>query len=273
MNYRHAFHAGNHTELFKHTALVLLLRRMLAKPKPFLVLDTHAGAGLYEIGSAEALRTGEFLDGVGRLDTTSLPAASAYGDAIGRYLAQELYPGSPTIIADILRPNDRLIACELREDDAARLRRLFACDRRVSVHRRDGYEAMLALVPPAERRGFVFIDPPFEQIDEAARIGEHLLAAARKWPTGTFAVWYPYKDGRIASEIARTLARAPLANVFRADLIRTMVDGVSLAGGGMIFVNPPWQFDEELRAAAGDLLSATGNSGGRFEATWLSKPT
>lgn len=273
MNYRHVFHAGNHTELFKHTALVLLLRRMLAKPKPFMVLDTHAGAGLYEVGSTEALRTGEFLDGVGRLDATSLTAASAYCDAIRRYLAQELYPGSPTIIADILRPTDRLVVCELREDDAARLRRLFASDRRVSVHHRDGYEAMLALVPPTERRGLVFVDPPFERSDEAARIGRSLVAAARKWPTGILAVWYPYKDGRIASEIARTLAKAQLGNVLRAELIRATVDGVSLAGGGMIFINPPWQFDEELRAAACDLLLATGNSSGRYESTWVSGPT
>lgn len=272
MNYRHAFHAGNHTEVFKHTALALLLRRLVAKPKPFMVLDTHAGAGLYDLSSPEALRTGEAAEGVLRLDLARLEAASAYAEAVRPYLAQRRYPGSPTIIADTLRAGDRLTACELWEDDAARLRRLFASDERVSTHHRDGYEAMLALIPPPERRGLVFVDPPFEKTDEASRLARTLVAGAKKWPTGIFAAWYPIKGREIAAEIARELARSGLPNVLRAEFLRKRMDGSTLAGGGMVFVNPPWRYQDELRAAADELLPQLADTSGRFDTEWLAPP-
>lgn len=272
MNYRHAYHAGNHTEVFKHTALALLLQRLLRKPKPFMVLDTHAGGGLYDLSAPEALKTREAVDGVGQLELGRLTAAAPYAAAVGSYLAKGNYPGSPTITADALRPTDRLAACELRPDDADRLKRLFASDRRVSVHHRDGYEAMLALVPPAERRGLVFVDPPFERTDEAERLAGRLAAATRKWPTGIFAAWYPIKDFRIASLISEALARAAIPNVLRVDFLREPIDGRSLVGGGMVFVNAPWGYADELGAAAAELLAGMGCVRGRYESRWISPP-
>lgn len=270
MNYRHVYHAGNHTEVFKHTALTLLLRRLLAKPKPFMVLDTHAGAGLYKLSAPEALKTGEAEDGVCRVALERLDAASPYAAAVGRYLESGLYPGSPTIIADALRPTDRLAACELRAEDAIKLRRLFASDDRVSVHHRDGYEAMSGLVPPPERRGLVFIDPPYEKTDEADRLGARLLAAAKKWPTGVFAAWYPVKDPTIRKSISRVFEGQQLPDVLRAEFLREPPNGRTLVGGGMIFVNSPWRYVDELRSAAEELLVAMDCSEGRFETTWLS---
>jgi 23S rRNA (adenine2030-N6)-methyltransferase len=158
MNYRHAFHAGNHTEVFKHSALCLLLLELRKKPKPFTALDTHAGAGMYDLLSPEAQKTGEARDGIGTIFREDVPATSTYLEIIRKLNPDGLryYPGSPTIVQSLLRKDDRLIACELREDDAVRLRSTFRRDKRVSVHRRDGYEAVSAFVPPATRRGLVF---------------------------------------------------------------------------------------------------------------------
>ncbi|WP_449409273.1 23S rRNA (adenine(2030)-N(6))-methyltransferase RlmJ [Methylobacterium komagatae] len=251
--------------MFKHTALTLLLRRLLQKPKPFMVIDTHAGGGLYDLSAPEALKTGEAIDGVGRLELGHLAAAAPYATAVGPHLARGYYPGSPVITSDALRLTDRLAACELRPDDAGQLKRLFASDKRVSVHHRDGYEAMLALVPPTERRGLVFVDPPFERTDEAERLAGRLAAATRKWPTGIFAAWYPIKDFRIASVISDTLAREAMPNVLRVDFLREPVDGRSLVGGGMVFINAPWGFVDELGAAAAELLLGMGCVRGHYE--------
>lgn len=271
MNYRHAYHAGNHTEVFKHTALALLLQRLLGKSKPFIVLDTHAGPGLYDLDAPEAAKTGEAKDGIGRLNFRRL-AATPYAAAVRPYLAKGSYPGSPIIIADMLRPIDRLAACELHPHDADRLKGLFALDRRVSVHHRDGYEAMLALIPPMERRGLVFVDPPFERVDEATRLAERLIAAARKWPTGLFAVWYPIKDTRIASVISDALSRTRIPNILRADFLRARIDGNTLVGSGMVFINAPWGYADELETAASELLVAMDYADGRFDMSWITAP-
>jgi 23S rRNA (adenine2030-N6)-methyltransferase len=152
MNYRRAYHAGNHTEVFKHSVLVLLLQQLREKPRPFIVLDTHAGAGMYDLTSEPALKTEEALDGIGRVLFKNVPTASPYLDLVRRLNLDGLsrYPGSPAIVQAFLRGNDRLIACELRGDDAALLRAEFKDDRRVSIHHRDGYEALRALLPAIE---------------------------------------------------------------------------------------------------------------------------
>jgi 23S rRNA (adenine2030-N6)-methyltransferase len=153
MNYRHAYHAGNHTEVFKHSVLVLLLQHLLKKPTPFTVLDTHAGAGMYDLTTDPAKKTDEALEGIGRVIDKNAPTASAYLDLVRRLNPTGLcsYPGSPAIAQAFLRDHDRLIACELREDDAVLLRANFHSDRRVSVHCRDGYEAISAFVPSANK--------------------------------------------------------------------------------------------------------------------------
>ena len=150
MNYRHLYHAGNHTEVSKHSAL--LLRRMHSKDKPLVVLDTHAAIGTYDLSSAEATATGEAVDGVGAIDFGRLDLAKSYLEVIQPYLRDGKYPGSPAIVADMLRPGDRLVACELHPEDALVFKRTFARDTRVATHHRDGYEAMLALVVSGEGR-------------------------------------------------------------------------------------------------------------------------
>src|SRR6185369_7357303 len=197
MNYRHAFHAGNFADVFKHTVLIGLLDALKQKAAPFCYFDTHAGAGSYDLHGLEAGKTAEAADGVLRLlDLKSPPPLlQGYLDLLrslnpagmGRELA--LYPGSPLIAARLMRDSDRAVLCELQPDEAARLKKLFAHDARVGVHQRDGYAALGALVPPKERRGLVLIDPPFEAQDDEFRAIEAALATAySRWPTGIYAI-------------------------------------------------------------------------------------
>jgi 23S rRNA (adenine2030-N6)-methyltransferase len=269
MNYRHIYHAGNHTEVFKHSVLVLLLQHLLNKPQPFIVLDTHAGAGIYDLTAEEAEKTGEAADGIGRIVARNVPAASAYLDLVRRFNPAGLcsYPGSPAIVQAFLRENDRLTACELREDDAARLRANFRADRRISVHCRDGYEALVALLPPRARRGLVFVDPPFEQPDEFERLADGINSAIRRWATGILAAWYPLKD-RSGLRALHARYRADNPPTLCCEFVRQPPDGVTLAGSGLVICNPPWQFEQKLAALCSELLIAFEARKGGYSLDW-----
>src|SRR4051794_26934444 len=192
MNYRHAFHAGNFADCFKHALLVALLDSLARKPAPFCVMDTHAGSGRYDLCADAARRTEEAQGGILRLLTnrdTASPLA-AYLDLIGRL---GLYPGSPLIIRSLLRPDDRLVCCEKHPEEMATLKRLFRDDTQVEVHARSGWEAMGALLPPRQKRGLVFIDPPFEERDEFTTLVAGLKTGHARFGHGVFAAWYPIK--------------------------------------------------------------------------------
>jgi 23S rRNA (adenine2030-N6)-methyltransferase len=235
MNYRHSFHAGNHTEVFKHSVLCLLLAEFLKKPTPFAVLDTHAGAGSYDLTSTEAKKTGEAQQGVGVIFGKDLPHAAAYLSLVRKCNPTGLkhYPGSPRLVQAMLRPNDRLIACELHEGDAAHLRAEFRGDQRISVHRRDGYEAIGAFVPLNTRRGLVFIDPPFERHDEFEALGQVLNTGIAKWPTGVFIAWYPLKN-RNGIRRLKKLYRGENPPTVCCEFLRDTIDGATLAGSGLL---------------------------------------
>lgn len=262
MNYRHAFHAGNFADCVKHALLVWLLRAMARKDKPFLVLDTHAGLGQYDLAAAEALRTGEANGGILRL-LDDPPAALA--DYVGVVRSLGLYPGSPAITRAMLRPGDRLICCELHPEDHAVLRRHFRDDRAVSVHLRDGYASLGAFLPPAERRGLVVIDPPYEAADEFSRVAAALGAAWRRFPGGVYAAWYPIKHRAPVRGFVAALREGGVRDVVAAEFwLREPLDASRLNGCGLAVVNPPWQFEVEAPAILGALLGRLG-SGERGE--------
>jgi 23S rRNA (adenine2030-N6)-methyltransferase len=269
MNYRHLYHAGNHTEVVKHSVLCLLLHELQRKPNPFAVLDTHAGAGKYDLSSPEAQTTGEAQDGIGKVIDRAIPAAAIYLDIVRRLNPAGLryYPGSPAIVQSLLRENDRLIACELREDDAALLRANFRNDRRVSIHHRDGYEAIGALVPLATKRGLVFIDPPFEQKDEFQQLADAMIGGIKKWPTGIFAAWYPLKD-RTGAKVLRKAFRAELPPTLCCEFLRQPLDGITLAGGGIVICNPPWRFESRLATLCSELAPALGAERAQHALDW-----
>ncbi|BAV46779.1 Ribosomal RNA large subunit methyltransferase J [Mesorhizobium loti] len=271
MNYRHAFHAGNHTEVFKHAALTIVLKRLAQKPQPFMVLDTHAGIGSYDLTSEEAKRTGEKAAGVERIFGRKLISAPQYVDLLAEMNGDSIttYPGSPEIIRRMLREGDRLIACELHPEDGLRLERRYQFDQKISVQLRNGYEAIKALLPPQERRGLVFIDPPFEQRDETTQLANALRIGAKKWATGVFFVWYPIKDSAIGDEIAGATVSAEFQKTLRAEFLPYERDGIRLAGSGIIICNTPWTVDESLRNLCHELMTLIGGPKGKWSVEWV----
>jgi 23S rRNA (adenine2030-N6)-methyltransferase len=257
MNYRHGYHAGNFADVLKHTALCELLRLLTGKDKKLFVLDTHAGAGGYDLSGSQARRTGEAETGIVRL--AGLPRAGMPA-AVARYLAAvtaydrkfgpaggqlRRYPGSPRLVRAALRPGDRFIACELHPEEALLLKREFAGDRAVEVRQADGYKALKALLPPVERRGLVLIDPPFEVRDEYEHLLRALRQGVRRFATGCYAIWYPIKD-ETASAFAADLAS------FKPLVLELRLDGIApgkLAACGLAVINPPWRFEEAMREA------------------------
>ena len=267
MNYRHAFHAGNFADVVKHAVLARIVRYLKEKPAAFRVIDTHAGAGLYDLSGAEATRTGEWRGGIGKLRAADLAPAvrdllAPYLDAVASFNAGgdvKLYPGSPALVRHWLRVQDRMIACEAEAVAARALANRMRGDDRIKTVAIDGYVALNAYVPPKERRGLVLTDPPFEQPDEFGRLAEALAGAHRKWPTGIYLFWYPIKDFRAAQGFGRDLARRGIARMLRAELtIATAREGEKLNGSGLIIVNPPWPLEGELAVllpALADILA------------------
>lgn len=277
MNYRHAFHAGNFADVFKHTLLIGLLEALRAKPAAFCYVDTHAGRGLYDLHGEEATRTGEAADGVQRLRAAAeLPAAlSEYLErvrALDGNTAGEIvrYPGSPLLARALLREQDRAILCELQEDEAAALRAALHGDTRCAVHRRDGYAALKALLPPPQKRGLVLIDPPFEaQGGEYAAIQNALGEAFKRWPNAIYAVWYPIKRRETIVPFHRWLRDAG-AGVLVAELLLHPDDSpLRLNGCGAAIVNPPWQFDRAIEAWLPTAQRLLAGAAGASRLEWL----
>ncbi len=258
MNYRHAFHAGNFADCFKHALLVWILQALARKPAEFAVLDTHAGRGSYDL-MAEAERTGEWREGIARILGDPPAPLAAYAGLVERL---GLYPGSPRLIRGLLREGDRLVCCELHPDDAAALRRRFARDRQVAVHHRDGYEAMRALLPPSERRGLVVLDPAFEQGDEWDRLLAALQEGAARFAGGVYVAWYPLKGRAAARAFHDRVCAAGLRDVVAAELwMREPVDAARLDGCGLLVRNPPWGFEAEAPAILDALATRLGEAG------------
>ena len=215
MNYRHGYHAGNFADVLKHLALCELLRLLTAKDKKLFVLDTHAGAGGYDLAGGLASRTREAEAGIARLmavPRAGMPRRRRALSRGGHRLRPQVraggggvrhYPGSPRLVRAALRPGDRFVACELHPQDALALKREFAGDRAVEVRQADGYHALKALLPPVERRGLVLIDPPFEAADEFDKLARALKQALRRFATGCYAIWYPIKDEEAVAAFRR----------------------------------------------------------------------
>jgi 23S rRNA (adenine2030-N6)-methyltransferase len=280
MNYRHAFHAGNFADVFKHTILLELIDALVAKPGAFCYVDTHAGRGCYDLRSEAAVKTGEAADGVQRLlRAEALPEAlqrythevRAFGAGDGGELVQ--YPGSPLLVQARLREQDRAIVCELQAEEAVALKAALRGDARLAIHQRDGYAALKALLPPPQKRGLVLIDPPFEaQAGEFDAITAALADGFAKWPNAIYAVWYPIKLRETILPFYRWLhAHAGKADVLAVELLLQPPNTpLRLSGCGMVLVNPPWQFDRRLQTwmqTAQDLLAPADQGSHRIE--WL----
>ncbi|MDH5824127.1 23S rRNA (adenine(2030)-N(6))-methyltransferase RlmJ [Luteimonas sp. RD2P54] len=284
MNYRHAFHAGNHADVLKHVVLLALCDALAAKPAPCFALDTHAGRGLYRLDADEAARTGEATDGIGRL-----LAAPVREPAVARYLAAvaacrrahgaDAYPGSPWLLAHALRPQDRIACCELQPAEADALRAAFRDDPRVAVHTRDGYGAVRALLPPRVgvvryARGLVLVDPPYElQLEEFAPALAGLREGLQRWPQGCWALWYPIKQRRALAPFQRAAAALPARAALLCELLVRADDSpLRMNGSGLLLLNPPWRLDAALGPALQALRERLGGAGAEIRLEWLRRP-
>ena len=261
MNYQHAFHAGNFADVHKHIVLTRVLEYLRQKPAPFRVVDTHAGAGRYDLLGPQAARSGEWRDGIERLFAAPRSGAAGTDSAqalVAPYLdivaalnpggTLRLYPGSPLIVKALLRRQDRLIACELEPSAAASLQVVLHGDARAKALAIDGWMALFANIPPKERRGLIVIDPPYEEGVEFTRLFDTLAQAHRKWASGLYLLWYPIKAREAPDALARRLRRLSVPKILRCELsIAPPRAESALDGSGLIIVNPPFPLERELR--------------------------
>jgi 23S rRNA (adenine2030-N6)-methyltransferase len=259
MNYRHAYHAGNFADCVKHALFILLLQAMQRKPTPLLVLDTHAGIGRYNLEQGPAVKTGEWRDGIARV-LEARPAALLDYITLVEHLG--LYPGSPVIAASMLRAADRLICCELHQDDAPILRATFAGQKNRAVHQRDGYAAPKTFLPPPEKRALVLIDPPYERDDEFSKVTESLSAAYQKFKSGVYVVWYPVKYRAPVRNFYETIKLTKLRDVITLEFLRRPpLDPARLNGCGLLVVNPPYGFMEAAEPILQAFKTVLGEAG------------
>jgi 23S rRNA (adenine2030-N6)-methyltransferase len=279
MNYRHVFHAGGFADVIKHIVLVRILVYLQEKPAAFRVIDTHAGAGVYDLTSDESRRGGEWLTGIARLmqarfSEQTAPLLKPYLDIVRAFNPErdlKAYPGSPLIARALLRPQDRLTACEIEPKARKRLVDALRRDRQGRVVDLDGWVALPAFVPPKERRGLVLIDPSFEHKDEFERLAGGFAQAFARWPTGSYLLWYPVKSRRATDGLARHVAAAVAAASTPGTCLRLEFSvapqqaGAVLTSAGLLIVNPPWRLAAELKAILPELEKPLGQGGaGRF---------
>lgn len=261
LSYRHGFHAGSFADIHKHGVLALLLRRLAAKEKPFCAIDLHAGDGLYDLTDKAAEKTGEAARGVHRLQKliaafpqnppqAAHPLLGALGIA-GGGPPLTAYPGSPEIMRRMARPQDRLILNELHPAAHDALRRWARGDRRIHLHRRDAAEVLTALMPPDPRRGLVLLDPAYEVKSEYDTIPDALLRACRKWPAGIFMLWFPVLAEARHRQVLDRFADAGVPALVSLWHDRPGGSDRGMTGSGIVIVNPPWKFREELTSFVG----------------------
>jgi len=275
MNYRHAFHAGGFADVIKHIVLTRILVYLQDKPAAFRVIDTHAGAGLYDLTGDEAARSGEFLTGIARLMQARLSdqayaLVAPYLDIVRAFNPKaELvaYPGSPLIARALLRPQDRMTLCELAPVPRKQLIDALRRDAQARVVDLDGWVALPAFVPPNERRGVVLIDPAFEAKDEFERLADRFAAAFVKWPTGIYMLWYPAKSRRATDDLAHQVASVaagtkPAGKLLRIEFsVAPQIEGEALTSTGLLIVNPPWTLQDELKLILPELQKPLGQGG------------
>jgi 23S rRNA (adenine2030-N6)-methyltransferase len=288
MNYRHGFHAGNFADVFKHVLLTRALVYLLKKPAALRFIDTHAGAGRYNLDDEAARRSPEWRDGIARLLKAKPPADVAellapYLSAVGPFEPEsgrpDSYPGSPAIAQDLLRADDRLALCEAHAEEHERLMSALGRDRRLRISSADGYLSLNALLPPPERRGLVLIDPPFEATDEAAKVEAALGKALAKWPRGVYLLWRPIKTARDDARFLNSIRALGAPNVLGLQLdVGAVAPGphspAPLRRCGLLFVNPPFGLVEEARALMPYLTKLLTRGGGaEFSVDWVTAPT
>lgn len=253
LSYRHGFHAGNHADVLKHLMLVQTLNYLKKKDSPVLYIDTHAGAGCYDLTTAMAKKTAEASEGVLKLDFADLPAcAQGYAEAVNGYLGRQHYPGSPQLAVDLLRPQDQLRLFDLHPTELASLQALFAGNRSVKVSDSDGFAALKALLPVQNSRALVLMDPPYELKTDYQQVVKALAEGYRRMPHAVFMLWYPVVEREWVESMLKGLVAEGMRDVWRFELGVNADEVKGMSASGMLVINPPWLLADEMKG----LLSA-----------------
>lgn len=280
LSYRHAFHAGNHADVLKHTVLIQLLRYFGQKDTPYMYIDTHSGAGVYALDTGYAAKSAEYETGIAKLwDRKDLPPALADYVQLVKDMnptgKMRYYPGSPYCAEKVLREQDRMRLFELHPSDgklleenfrkleahaAAQGQRVSARGKRVMIQKSDGFLGLKSLLPPPSRRGLVLIDPPYEVKDDYRKVKDTLADALKRFATGTYAVWYPVLQRMEARQLPDKLRRLPGNGWLDVTLTVSSPspDGFGLRSSGMFIINPPWTLEAMLRELMPYLAAALG---------------
>ena len=281
MNYRHAYHAGNHADVLKHAVLARVIHYLAQKDKAFAVLDAHAGLGVYDLQAVEAAKTGEWQGGIGLMQAPFAAAVEEilepYRRALGRLNpdgAMRYYPGSPEIILGELRSRDRLLANELHPQDFETLKLTYAGEKRLQALLGDAGQVVKAQLPFRERRGLVLIDPPYEGRDETEQVARMLAQGAKRLSTGVFMIWYPVTTEEFVFQFMATIRGMGIGNILRAELRVKNSDAASgLSGSGLLILNPPFNLPGELEILLPALAGRLGVVNlGRSQLSWLTPP-
>jgi len=253
LSYRHAFHAGNHGDVLKHTILAKTLDYLIQKDRPFMYVDTHAGAGQYDLNHNVANKINDKATGVEKIwHEKVLPSLlQPYFNVLRKYNFNQklhLYPGSSLIAQYFMRSHDRAVCYELHPNDYRKLVKTFIVDRRFQILQKDGFKELCSHLPPKERRGLILIDPSYEQIAEYKSVLISIKKAMRLFPTAIYIIWYPLLSNQCAMPLLRQLTALSIPKTLRIELnVTDSNSGIGLLGSGLWIINPPWVLEEELK--------------------------
>ena len=263
LSYRHSYHAGNYADVLKHIVLIEILEHIIKKDSAFDYIDTHAGAGIYNLQSEHATKLQEYTQGIGKLNVKALPELTRYFDILSKHNPDgklNFYPGSPFVAMNFLRNKDRSWLYELHPKDAELLLNNTRGNKRVRVMRDDGLKGLLSLLPPVSRRAVVLIDPSYEVKSDYAHVIDTIDSAYKKFPTGIYALWYPVVDRKIIDTLERKLIRSGIANIQRYELgIAPDQFGTGMSANGMIVINPPWTLMDKMSKILPKLTNILGS--------------
>ncbi|MGY6275918.1 23S rRNA (adenine(2030)-N(6))-methyltransferase RlmJ [Methylomonas sp. MgM2] len=275
LSYRHGFHAGNFADVLKHSLIALVINALKQKDKPFVYIDTHAGAGKYSLNSEFAQQTCEYQQGIDLIwriqDSPEhiKPYLSAV-KAENTSLQLVRYPGSPQLVRRLVRSQDRLLLSELHSADYEQLRELFAGDKQVVVAKEDGLQTLNRKLPPVQRRGLILIDPSYELKSDYQKVVDVLQNAHRRFATGIYALWYPVIQRDRIEKLIQSLKCTGIPKQLR---IEHCVEGDSamrgMTGSGMLFINPPWQLPSQAEALLPWLNEVLTGGLGNWKVEWM----
>lgn len=282
MNYRHHFHAGNFADVMKHVLLLQILARLNQKDKPYRYIDTHGGAGKYDLSTSEAQKSGEFLNGIHRLVKLDDSIKRNAPEGVQQYLkivekmregsGKGAYPGSPWFALEGMRKIDKATIFEMQRDVFQQLY-YNVRDKRAGLHERDAYEGLFGVIPPKEKRGLVMIDPPYEvERKDFPQLVDLIATAYKKWPTGVFAIWYPIKDRAMIDRFEKKMIKTGIRRQLICEVCVWPDDTpVGLNGCGLLVINPPWKFSEDADEALQWLFPhlRMSENGGHAAVRWL----